>query len=202
MPKTIDLSKFCWKWEATRYEISKPWSKNGYTYATDSMIFVRLDGVHADPPTGIVPKDFADIALKPKKWSDLPEVPPCKQCGCGMPESVVCWDCGGKKEVDCDLCGGDGTVTCEYYHEHDCPDCDCGKVRCNTCDGEGVLHGQDRCGECPLVDCGDVKISSRYARLIAELPNVQWAPLAVQGKDHDGAAFRFDGGVGVCMGVS
>lgn len=180
MPTTIDLSKFCDP-ESSRYSIQKPWVKNGYTYATDGRVLVRVDTADepdtvAEPGSGLrFPK--ADDILPPlaaseSDWLPWPKVEPCETCMAS--NKIPCIECDGHGE--CNLC------RCKTPHE--CGNCDgTGSIDCETCTDIGGFSHR----------FGKAEIALKYAFAISALPDVKYLP---QEKPDGVVRFRFDGGEG------
>lgn len=106
----IDLTPFCEKPDGYREYLKRPFSRAGFTWATDGRILVRVplradveENPKAPHAEKIIP-DFAGVEFAPLpavKWPKMPE------------------------RDDCVACQGRG---------HECPDCTC---ECVECDGMG-----------------------------------------------------------------
>jgi len=165
------LKQFC-SHDPTRYYLMKPFSQDGYTWATNGHIMVRvaqIDGIApfdgkainvARPLKGIEDAQFSSRAFT---------LPP-------APEELD----------DCIKCAGRGT-------EHECPDCDC---TCEYCKGTGRV---DRESKISTTISGQI-VQLAYARMVAGLPGVEVSERASEGIAP--LFFRFDGGVGALMPLS
>lgn len=106
----IDLAPFCYKSNDRPY-LLQPWTRGGFTWATNGHILVRVPA-HADVPDNkyapnceriIAYHDGATFAAFPAvKWPDPPD-------------------------DECSHCEGRG-------YKHNCPDCSC---KCDECEGTG-----------------------------------------------------------------
>ena len=110
---TVDLSQFCAGEEGFRHHLSKPFSRAGYTWATDGKILVRVP-IRDDVP------DVDGAPHTERVWSD-PK---------GNFVPVRAFHIPEPERMRCDVCDGRGT-------EHDCPDCTC---KCDQCDGWGQME--------------------------------------------------------------
>lgn len=163
---TIDLSLFCDS-EVMRYDLSKPFTIDGWRYATDAKICVRVPT--DDPSDELKANDlhgrFPDCRTLPwpdaktrdtLAWMPMPPVPP--------EAWEVCPCCEGSK------------VDPDFKDEE-----------CDFCEGEGrFIKPQD----ITLSD-GETRIGDEPARKMERLPNLR---LAVIGKY---LFFDFDGGEGL-----
>lgn len=111
----LDLQQFCGT-DETRHYLMKPFSRDGFTWATNGHILVRV-ALRPDVPD--VDKKFnqngplkdIDGATFFRPKFDLPPKP---------------------AKGECPTCDGRGFA-------HDCPDCEC---QCETCDGSGESDGE------------------------------------------------------------
>lgn len=89
--KTVNLYVFVSK-EEGRPAIQRPWSENGFTFATNGKLLIRVsDKDYPALPNPEAPKVGSRFAwnhasLDEAFWRDLPEIPPrkfadCKECG-------------------------------------------------------------------------------------------------------------------------
>ena len=106
-----DLQPFC-SAERFREYLHRPWSKDGFTYATNGHVLIRvarLNGVEENdkaPDTDVIFAAAADQTATQKiPKGKIPKV----------------------RTIECPSCNGRG-------REHDCPDCTC---ECEKCDGTG-----------------------------------------------------------------
>lgn len=110
----IDLMMFCGTGDCRPY-LHKPFSWNGFTYATDGKIAMRIpyvSGYHeckndeVSPPKGIEGV-FAKALGDNKGWQDID-----MGLFTAKPRIAVCPDCSDGWQ-ECDCCG----------HEKECPEC-------------------------------------------------------------------------------
>lgn len=105
------LSKFCAQppMLADREWLTKPFTLEGWTYATDGRIAIRVSAVPDVPAHDLLPK--AVVALFPtdegRTWSPVPVIlqatPKCERCGGTGKHECVCGDQHG-----CVACQGRG----------------------------------------------------------------------------------------------
>ena len=202
---TIDLTKFCCEPDDNcRYDFSKPFTRGGWTYASDGRISVR---VKTDAPdtdlTKVAPAWNLNWGLCSKAVDPLPTDP------YPLVKNVVekCPDCHGE-ERDCDECNGTGNVLCEECgYSHTCKKCDGS--------GDGTVYTPKNCKTCSnlreirverttayIFDIGSedvfVALSDRNYDLIRELPNLKINLKLLQ----QPIPFTFDGGEGLVMEVN
>jgi predicted RNA-binding Zn-ribbon protein involved in translation (DUF1610 family) len=128
----IDIMKFCSK-KARRDKTNKPFTVDGFTYATNGHLVVKVpemlefkDNGNSGPGRATTMKEWtADVA----EWFPCPVITeildePCKVCG-GIGRAFVCPECdfAGMVELktkfsdyesqQCETCGGYGQVTKE-----------------------------------------------------------------------------------------
>jgi hypothetical protein len=107
-----DLKKFCWRDKNSRPYLRGPWSRDGFTYATNGHVVVRIDRL-------------GDVAENEK-------APDCEKIFAGIADQVEllpipAFEIPKVESEDCEDCEGRGM-------EHDCPDCGC---ECESCEGTG-----------------------------------------------------------------
>lgn len=196
----IDLKPFCLPdVSPTRYELLKvPFVRDGFRYATDGRIAVRIAAVGEANTDGKSPncgEVFGPIDFS-AGFAPLPVEYERKQNGEGN-----CHACDGMGEtsdesvplqkIKCDECDGTGGTECRTCgHEDYCDECD-GKGSwdarpCPVCDGEGTETRYRAVFD-------GVGFDAHYLRLIAALPNPEYA--ISKGM----MAFRFTGGEGLLM---
>lgn len=169
----IDLDLFCdHDPDRARYQLNKPFVQDGVRYATDSRIAVAVTA--ADEPDTV--PEFSKLPLMTKahfghdtvkKWSPLPE------------RATDCEECRGVGRAECNRCYGSGTCECDMGHEHDCQNCDDGKMTCKC-----------------FVTFGEYDVATWLVEKMRTLPGVEWG---VGAKRKDAVLFRFDGGTGTVM---
>lgn len=188
----IDLQPFCAK-ENARWYRDKPFFKDGFIYATDARILVRLPAP-GEPDTPDAPAlNDVDLSM-PEQATPWPQSEPifyedtCAACeGDGFVGRVECSDCQGEGEVDCPHCGND--MTCEKcggrcYISKGAP--------CEKCDGKG------RYEQPAYQRVSDGYVAYHYDQLVRSLGDVEFHQVK---SDHGGYRFnlRFNGGVGAVM---
>lgn len=110
MSKPIDLQPFCGNDECRHPYLMRPFTRRGYTYATNGHILVRV------PPRSEIPDSEKDFRVeRPFDGIECAIFTP-------LPAFVV-----PKPDGDCEMCDGRG-------FEHSCPDCQC---TCWACEGSG-----------------------------------------------------------------
>jgi len=194
----IDLTRFCSK-DETRYH-HKPWSRGGYTYATEGHIMIRVPRL-ADVPENPDAPDCNNVFVQAAKvetrtWHMIPpytlERKPCKNCD-GKGYFQKCENCEGsgyvgKNDRDCSDCDGDGFQPCDKI--------DRGAHPCEDCNGEGL--GRPEC----YVDFMDgekilARLQGTFLELVKDFPGVQIGIYKVM----EPAVIRFEGGEGLLMPV-
>lgn len=171
----IDLRPFC-STDPTRPIMAQPWSRDGFTFATDARILIRV----AVPPSGGPPghpnapgmnaKDFpfTHDHIHPSLWLPIPS------------------DLPDPKLIACGTCAGTGYLPTEPQTSNLNPE------PCDHCDGAKTWL------EPTGVILGHQLISEIYLALIAkELPAPFLAPNAVK-KEH-AIPLKFTGGLGYLM---
>jgi hypothetical protein len=165
----IDLQPFCADPEIYRRAINAPWSRDGYTFATDGALLIRVPyraevEDREGAPQVMGNRIGAIFAREPADWFDIPEFPP--------PASDECKECEG-----------DGWVSPRtQYNVYD-------DQECKTCDGKGRVQ-QDK-----PVEIGGFYFADRLLTILRQLPNVKIGPLG----PNDAARVTFDGGDGLLM---
>lgn len=194
MNTKLNLMPFC-STDTNRKNIQKPWSLNGFTYATDGKILVQIEGSHADPNEG-APKLSLDGGFRfnhseMQDWIELPAV-------IDPPKTSDCTTCKGTGSAsECKECQGDGNVECDYGHDHECP----------KCDGIGSTPSKDgkTCSDCnsgkvelfTSMQVGGQFINVRYLATLKGLDGVK-INTTRRGSSHM-IPFKFNGGLGYVM---
>jgi hypothetical protein len=138
----IDLKPFCGTDESRPY-LMQPWSRDGFTYATNGHICVRVPAID-----GIEDCEAAPNAGK------LFAVPLTSEL-----VSVTTLSLPPERRAECSGCEGRGV-------KHRCPDCAC---VCEKCSGTKEVGGEDRVS----VGLNGFNIGLRYLRLIVSLPGAK-----------------------------
>jgi hypothetical protein len=167
-PPMLDLQPFC-STDTDRYYLMKPFSRAGFTWATNGHILVRVQ-LRADVPD--IDKKFNQA--KPLEGFEsttfiIPEfsLPP-------APTSTgICYRCEGRGLL------------------HDCPDCDC---ECRDCGGAGDVDAE----KLTSTMLGPKTFALNYVRMMLSLPGIEIAASPSE-PDEKPLFFRFDGGIGALM---
>lgn len=117
--------------------LNQPWSRGGYTWASNGHIMVRVPAIEGVAENKRAPDGQALMNKQrpPGEWIPVPE--------CAMPSDT---------KEECDTCFGTG--------EHDCP---CGTTHeCGECKGKGEVITVDYSG----MDVGNSHFAKRYIALI------------------------------------
>ena len=144
---------------------------------------------------------FAPLLEHPK-LQDLEECPECK--GCGWMTTATCPQCNGMGEHH-DRGEFDPCYECGESGEVDRPSADiAGAFACDLCKGAGDIPKDrflKRFCNIPLPDTPHCfGIDAKYVRLLAQLPNAQWAPpQRIAEYDCGAILLRFDTGWGAIM---
>lgn len=169
--KKKDLQKFCFEGEG-RDKIKTPWTDEGYTYATNGHICIKVPAL-SDVPAEPYPVDAEKVfreTPQPTEWFTVPHLAKPK-----TPEEIVCTDCEGTGKDDLNECP-------ECGHKKDCPDCDgTGKVK------EDIAPR--------YLKIGNQSFDEKYLYLIQGFPNVRIGPAT----GLIAARIKFDGGEGLLM---
>lgn len=141
------LEKFCLRGrdeEPTRAKLKTTWIKNGWEYATDTVVCVRRRFNFDDTvPTDNLP--YPDAA---KVFAEALEAAPCPSAKTEivvpmLEEPKQCKSClgTGHEAQPCEVCGGDG--------RHWCGECSASH-QCGRCSGLGIdpIPGGDECQDC------------------------------------------------------
>lgn len=169
----IDLQKFCGT-DWYRTYLHKPFSLDGFTWATNGHVIVRVDPVEGVEP---LPKDRPlNAAATLAGMESATFFPPSFSL---PPEEPV-------GEIECPSCDGRG-------HEHDCPECQCA---CDDCAGKGLIPNEPKTS----TTIGGVHFTLKYVHLICALPGIEISHTAKATLGNmRPMLFRFDGGVGALM---
>lgn len=169
----MDLQPFC-SVDECRMAICTPWAFNGWKYATDGRIAVR------------VPTTDPDDSNKPYKRPDASAL--FKGFNVEGLESFEIPTLDGVMEKRCSSCNGNGYSTCDHGHDHECEDCD----------KSGILE------EWPKKEIGGRLFSERFLSKMAALPGLKFYPTTAEwldGNPAKPALFTFDNGQGLLMPI-
>ncbi len=169
--RNIDIRDFC-SVDETRMAICTPFAFNGWKYATDGRIAVR------------VPTDEPDDSNKPYKRPDASAL--FKDFNVTGLEAFEIPSLQGVEKIRCYSCDGSGEQTCDMGHDHECPECD----------GDGHYE------KWPTKEVGGIQFSERFLSKMAALPGLKFYPtVATWTKDVPAhpAYFTFDNGQGLVM---
>jgi len=137
----IDLQPFC-SVDDYRPGLMTPWAFNGWKYATDGRMAVR------------VPTDEPDDSNEPHKRPNAAAI--FQGFDVTGLVSFAIPKLKGVHEKKCPSCNGYGHSTCDHGHQHECTDCD----------ETGVIE------EWPKADIGGNDFSERYLSKIVNLPGL------------------------------
>ena len=183
------LMPFCrGKWNPN---IAQPWSREGFTYATDGFAVIRIPRIANVPERPTAPKAEKVFTYYPAPAGPWLEFPTPEETGI----STVCPRCRGQ-EVHCKECNGSGMVEfSNRYNDYE--------IQCKSCSGEG-----DTCSKCggsgeedpqPETVFAGFRFKSVYLRAFRALPG---AKINVPVDPKDAAWIKFDGGDGLVMPMS
>lgn len=157
--------------------------QNGWIYATDTFIMVRRPLREGEQKAEDQTTPEGKYPNAEKTFNSQYIDQPGTEFPCSQFEGLhFCEKCEGKgewtAEGECDLCSGSGEhrcPDCDSYHE--CGECDgSGKAdrffTCAVCDGDGVFLHDKRT---KAVDLGGVRISSKHAMIIMQLPDPRYS---------------------------
>lgn len=195
----MDITKFCASGDIRHY-LNKPMRYDGYIYATNGHIAVRIaddPSIEADPISEQLSKKLPamlDEDAADRTWHKVPEV--------DTRAAKRCRTCDGAgRVVDCASCDGVGEFE-HYGHEYHCKECDgmgqipvqddSAGVQCFDCNGSGIHLDSS-------VEFNGVHIAARYIHLIgSEIP---CAEIGISNNPNGIQIFRAPGIVGVVMPV-
>lgn len=135
----IDITKFVCT-NAARPNLCSPWTKDGYHYATNGRVAIRIpamDGFEHPDIDGTRPNVESVLTCHATALSWVPV----DSFENHMGVDVNCSDCEGfgKALADYKECHGDGEIEC----------CECNQMRdCPECDGAGTNPGDEDCQVC------------------------------------------------------
>lgn len=209
MIQTIDLKQFCGR----RYQV--PFTIDGWDYATDGIICVRVPSTEPVPFLDFIPPSAHQLGWDKdlgKTWYFLPDL---NTLPAGCESHPLCSECDGEGFTpayrSCPDCNGWGEVSFIVGRHEYTPDC-------QECDGEGRLVDYSspkvECPECcegrPTLSLWGCAFAAKYLKKIAALPKVtacisDWDTVfdKTDGKTEKSKSpllhFQFDGGEGFLM---
>lgn len=187
------LQKFVARPAEERFYFTKPYRKDGFLYATDGGILVRVtddpevtdvddSGRYPDCEKLLQRHDFDPGPFVPLAFERPAEPPACKPCK-GSGQVAVCPSCDGRGEFE------------HYGDDYDC----------QHCSGSGHVAGRGKtCVDCNgsgndtaiAIDVGTQTFQLRYLLVLETLPGIRIANNADAG---EAGRFIFDGGIGLLM---
>jgi hypothetical protein len=204
--KLEDLQKFC-STNETRPTLHHPFNKQGFTYATDARIMVKVPLIEGtlDVP-GSPSMEVLDANI-PKEEGIPVEYPPAWESF--EPDIAVCSTCKGTGAIrECRACEGSGETTCPHCdHEATCDECR-GRGHwsveplspqselCEHCEGKGKIENTLAVS----LNRGLMFVDFRLLQKVHTLPNVK--AFICQSPKVNLVHFTFKGGEGVVMLLS
>lgn len=171
-----ELIPFC-STDETRPSLGQPYTRGGYTYATDGRVAVRVAAIEGIPDVEKAPDCeggvFRGFPPSGAPWhpipTDLPE----------LPEGPACPECKGTAEAQWSYRDRHGE---KYERRFECP----------VCNGEGVTASDP----VPMLWNG-LRLNARFVAKFAALPG----PVEFQAPSEPGGPVRvrFNGGIGLFM---
>ncbi len=169
----MDLQPFC-SVDETRMAICTPFVLNGWKYATDGRIAVRIPTDEPDDSNEPYRRPNASALFEGFNVEGL--------------QSFEIPTLDGAQVIECDSCNGDGCAICDMGHEHECPDCD----------GDGHYE------KWPEKEVAGRIFSERFLSKMAALPGIKFYPTTAEcsgGNPAKPALFTFDNGQGLLMPI-
>jgi hypothetical protein len=142
----LDLQQFC-STDETRHYLLNPFSRDGFTYATNGHIMVRV----------ALRPDVPDVDKKFNQEGPLKDLESATffRPSFELPPKPV--------RGECPTCEGRG-------FKHNCPGCEC---QCGTCDGSGESDGERLFS----TSIGPKIFALNYVRQVLSLPGIELATL-------------------------
>lgn len=168
---TLELIKTFCGTDETRAILMQPFTRDGWTWATDGRIMVRVPVIPEVPETDAIPS-ISEV------FASNPEVP--------LHDPVPVPD--AKEPQDCTMCGATGYVYCPYCQHFE---------TCKNCDGTGKTAFDNRYNRWQRID--GQPFACRYTRLVMSLPGAKIGVGTVKGLPY--MLFSFDGGSGILLGL-
>jgi hypothetical protein len=164
----IDLTNFC---DPNRAGLTHPFSINGFTYASNGRIMVRVPrrpDVPENPQAPVRAAALFEQFSDHKRYRKLPTI--------DLVEPYE-WD----ETITCEFCDGSGK-------QHSCPNCSC---KCPSCDGAGSRIET----RWQTTSIGRASFESKYIAWLQALPELEVGKQTGLQPLH----FRFTGGEGLLM---
>lgn len=165
-----DLKPFC-STDEMRENLMNPWTRDGFTWATDGRVMIRVPAMDDVPENKSAP-DTKTIWIFDKStdpdFRELPQIPL-------------------NQELECPMCEGENPSG-----KFQCKSCGCKEVVCEKCGGTG------RTTSSISVPLGNRLANNLYLIKLAKLPGVK---IDFRDRENDMLpfAFIFDGGEGILM---
>lgn len=188
----IDLMPFCAGEDHPRKAFTRPFVFNGWRYATDGRIAVRIRAL-GEPDDAEIKMPAAEEVFTGEGRADWTPWPTD-----GFADDLAtCPKCKGRGVMnasECQKCNGAGNRECEECHHVD---------QCKSCWGRGYVGGA-KCTECDgtaqttqrlYQDIGPARFKLVHVDKILALPNLRYSPASLAHKNRS-VEFVFDGGEG------
>lgn len=191
------LQRFCAP-EGDYRGIDKPIRRNGYIFATNGHLLVRV----TDNPDIECATSHAELPTLESIAQEVSALTQYKPLQIQLPAPSICSACNGHGKVNvCNVCDGKGEFR-HGCHDYDCKECDGGgrfasangTKACTHCDGTGYDPHQR------VIVEGDAGFARHYLSLLMAVPGIEFS---VNDKEPENgiAGFRFEGGIGALMPV-
>jgi len=145
----IELQDFC-STDDCRESIMTPFVRDGWKYATDGRIMVRIK---TDEPDDSGQPHKRPNAAKLFEGFDVSKL-----------EAFNLPELKGVENQTCRYCSGNGVQTCSLGHDHDC----------DECDTTGLTE------KWPEQDIGKARFSERFLVKIKNLPGLRFYPTTAE----------------------
>ena len=167
----IDLKPFCQTYESSRFAMDKPFVKNGFKYATDARIIIRVPT--DEPDTDIGETKFPDTehiyakyeaVVCDQEWPEsFPDCPTCGQLGYAI-------------QYECMTCRGEGYQKCDLWHDHECDECyGHGYTKGRMCKDDKEVRVTHDGKDCDI-KIGDELFARELIAKVSALPKpIKWA---------------------------
>ncbi len=201
-PKLELLKRFCKKPGGFRDHLCSPIRRNGFLYATNGWIAIRIED---DPSIEASEGKETDTLHRIFEHGDIEfhELP-------ALPDAIKCRYCKGtgiQYLEECSDCDGDGDFI-HGNHRYDCKECD-GSGEVDSGEVSDKPKGCFHCNGSGEADCthgaiptkvGGLYFQNHLLRMIVNLPNARIEHVTeFDEKSTPAAHFIFDGGEGAVM---